>query len=291
MFHRFNKKEGAISTSIPSSASASASQPNKLVILDGKLTVCLVSFTNGHFSLRVERGPKCYIGYQTIIKTSFHEILKAGTQELKDLLKDPTCIVEAIKKLIRIKQTSPIIKCNLGILYRYGKGVSKAPKKAYAWFSQAAAQGYAVAQFQLGLCYTEGVGVNENREKAVTCFSQAAAQGLADAQFQLGKFRLHGYVVPKDLSKAFELFNQAAAQKHVDASGMLGLCYFHGEGVLKDLNKAVAWFSQAAEQGLAAAQYDLGYCYWAGSGVPKKDLSKTFELFSQAAAQGHENAQ
>ena len=45
---------------------------------------------------------------------------------------------------------------NLGVLYRYGWGVSQDYKEAVRWYKLAAEQGYANAQFNLGVMYHEG---------------------------------------------------------------------------------------------------------------------------------------
>ena len=50
------------------------------------------------------------------------------------------------------------------------------------WFSKAAEQGYAQAQFNLGLMYGRGEGVRQDYAEAVNWFRKAARQGHSDAQ-------------------------------------------------------------------------------------------------------------
>ena len=54
--------------------------------------------------------------------------------------------------------------------------------------------------------------------------------------------------------------------------------------------EAAELLSQAAAQGHAEAQFNLGLMYYKGVGVPQ-NLKKAAELYSQAVAQGHAGAQ
>jgi TPR repeat protein len=54
--------------------------------------------------------------------------------------------------------------------------------------------------------------------------------------------------------------------------------------------KAAELFSQAVAQGHAEAQYSLGYMYYKGEGVPQ-DNARGLALLQQSAAQGFEPAQ
>ena len=58
----------------------------------------------------------------------------------------------------------------------------------------------------------------------------------------------------------------------------------------KNYTEAVKYFSQAAEQGHAEAQCSLGLCYYNGYGVPQ-DYNKAVEWFRKAAEQGNAMAQ
>lgn len=58
-------------------------------------------------------------------------------------------------------------------------------KKAFKWYSKAAEQGIAAAQFSLGACYDSGVGVAQNEKLATefflrqrkTCYCSAQSWG------------------------------------------------------------------------------------------------------------------
>jgi TPR repeat protein len=55
------------------------------------------------------------------------------------------------------------------------------------WWTNAAAQGMAKAQFSLGLMYEQGRGVIQDHQKALDWVHKAADQGYADAQTFLAK--------------------------------------------------------------------------------------------------------
>jgi len=54
------------------------------------------------------------------------------------------------------------------------------------WYSKAAEQSYAKAQFPLGWMYENGKGVDENISTAVHCYRKAAEQGYECAYRYLG---------------------------------------------------------------------------------------------------------
>ena len=54
------------------------------------------------------------------------------------------------------------------------------------WYTLAAKQGYASAQYNLGVMYAIGKGVPQNYKSAVKWFKLASKQGVVDAQYNLG---------------------------------------------------------------------------------------------------------
>ena len=62
-------------------------------------------------------------------------------------------------------------------MYRNGEGVPQSDRQAVAWYSKAAEQGFAHAQYNLGMMYNNGAGVSQNRDKAREWLRKAAAQG------------------------------------------------------------------------------------------------------------------
>ena len=114
----------------------------------------------------------------------------------------------------------------LGYAYYFGtNGCEKDYTKAFKWYSAAARQGHAKAQFGLGGCYSLGRGVDKDYEQQVYWYKKAAEQGLAEAQTALGE------------------------------------CYMYGDGVPLDKKEAEKWFVKAAKQGDEYACLNLGNLY------------------------------
>ena len=57
-------------------------------------------------------------------------------------------------------------------------GVPKNDKAAVKWYTKAAEQGLAEAQFVLGTMYADGIGVPENDKTAVKWYTKAAEQRI-----------------------------------------------------------------------------------------------------------------
>jgi len=88
----------------------------------------------------------------------------------------------------------------LGQKYFRGDGVPINYKMMMHWYTKAAEQGHAGAQYMLGSCYDSGygVGVPQDVEKAAYWYGKAAAQGdkLAQEKFDTeGRFKRtrHGF--------------------------------------------------------------------------------------------------
>ena len=71
---------------------------------------------------------------------------------------------------------------SLGVLYRYGLGVTQDDNKAVKWFRLSAEQGQAVYQHTLGMMYFSGQGITQDYKEAVNWLSLAAAQGVEDSK-------------------------------------------------------------------------------------------------------------
>jgi len=174
----------------------------------------------------------------------------------------------------------------LGDLYKEGgEGIVKDLVTAVEWYTKAAEQGIASAQYNLGRMYYNGEGVAEDKLKAVELYTKAAEQGDADAQFNLGVMYYNGDGVAEDKLKAVEWYTKAAEQGDAYAQFALGYMYEYGDGVTQDKKKATDWYTKAAEQGYAGAQFNLGRMYEYGEGVAE-DKIKAVEWYTKAAKQG-----
>ena len=75
---------------------------------------------------------------------------------------------------------------DLGNRYYYGYDyVRKNLTKAVEWYTKAAEQGHAKAQFNLGLCYEYGIGVEKDLIKAMEWYTKASKHGYEKAKERL----------------------------------------------------------------------------------------------------------
>jgi len=116
-------------------------------------------------------------------------------------------------------------------MYANGKGVPQDYKTAVKWYTLAAEQGVADAQFNLGLMYYEGEVVPQNYKIAVKWFTLAAEQDYARAQYNLGLM----YV------------EQGVFQS------LLALIFDDEQGVLQDNVYAHMWANISASNGNESA--------------------------------------
>ena len=83
--------------------------------------------------------------------------------------------------------------------------------------------------------------------KAVGWYTKAAEQGNAEAQYILGVFYATGEGVKKDLLRAGAWYLKSAEQGHAWAQCDLGFCYYEGEGIRKDVEKAMNIWKSSCE--------------------------------------------
>ena len=130
-----------------------------------------------------------------------------------------------------------------------GRGRTKDNQQAVFWYTKAAEQGLASAQFDLGRMYVTGKGVTQDVEQGVAWQLKAAEQGLASAQFAIGKRYFLGADLIQDYQQALDMFLVAAEQGLVDAQNQLGVMYFKGQGVPQIYVLAHMWMNLAAANG------------------------------------------
>ena len=85
-------------------------------------------------------------------------------------------------------------------------------RRAVYWFTKAAAQEHAIAQFNLGMSFRYGHGVPRDDNRARYWYMKAASNGNADAQNNLGVIYRNGDGVPTDELQAYLWFNLSASQ-------------------------------------------------------------------------------
>ncbi|MGS0367861.1 tetratricopeptide repeat protein, partial [Escherichia coli] len=78
--------------------------------------------------------------------------------------------------------------------------------------------------------------------QAYNYFTLAAQQGLAQAEYSLGMLYLQGRGVTANPVQAKNWLTKAAKQGEISAQFNLALLYTRGDGVKKDNNQACYWY-------------------------------------------------
>jgi len=141
----------------------------------------------------------------------------------------------------------------------------------------------------VGMRFASGRGVERNMEQAAAWFSRAAEQGLAPAQYRMASMTEKGTGLAKDLQAARGLYEQAAAAGNLQAMHNLGVMHAEGGLGAPDMALAQGWFRQAAELGLKDSQFNLGIFYTRGLSQ-RQDLQQAYLWFALAAQQGDKDA-
>jgi TPR repeat protein len=123
---------------------------------------------------------------------------------------------EALKR--KASQGDPSLQCAVGdICADYNRTEFLNFPEAVYWYTKAAEQGHARAQWLLGVSYSQGVGVGVDSVKGEQWLLKSAESGDADGQYALGGF----YALKNDYAKAALWMGKAAKQGHKEANGML----------------------------------------------------------------------
>ena len=140
-----------------------------------------------------------------------------------------------------------------GVAADFSRGYNAARDGDYAsavrWYTFAADEGNAAAQYNLGVIYENGSGVAKQYKTAVRWYTLAADQGYAAAQYNLGVIYENGSGVAQEYDTALRWYTLASAQGHANAQNNLGAMYYKGAGVQKSNAYAHIWFNIAASSG------------------------------------------
>ncbi|MDF1874823.1 protein kinase [Sulfurimonas sp. SAG-AH-194-I05] len=93
--------------------------------------------------------------------------------------------------------------------------------KALYWYTLAANQELAKAQFNVALCYKIGKGCDVDYEKAMRYFTYASKQKHNRSYFHIADMYAKGLGVVKDLKKAYRYYKQAASNGYKPAYAKL----------------------------------------------------------------------
>jgi len=113
----------------------------------------------------------------------------------------------------------PEAQSELGLLYLSGRMGNSDPVAAIAWFSRAAQNGFAPAQFNLAVLYERGAGgLPQNIENAGQLYTVAANQGHGPATLALARIVNEGLGIKADPPKAWAIAKMAAERGEKEAS-------------------------------------------------------------------------
>jgi hypothetical protein len=145
----------------------------------------------------------------------------------------------------------------------------------------------------LGYLYQKGHGVEKNLEKAIFWWTKGAEAGVTASMVNLGHALCNGEGVEKNLAKAHHWYKEAALLGDKNGMNLLGHCYTHGIGVEISYPTAQMWFSRS---GSADSLLMLGKLFYngevifSGNMTGEEKLTKSIQLFKEAAAKGNVEA-
>ena len=113
----------------------------------------------------------------------------------------------------------------------------------------------AEAQYNFAILHQHGKGVEQDDKKALHWYTRAAKQGFAKAQYALGKmyFEMSDRERTLYYKKVLHWYTKAAEQGHMAAQYDLGMLYYTGSGVAVDDIQALDWITKSAKQGYLPA--------------------------------------
>ncbi len=162
--------------------------------------------------------------------------------------------------------------------------------KAIKEIENMAFEGDAKAQHDLAAIYTAGhAGVKVNYDLAAKWFTEAAHQNIANAQYNLGVLTQQGLGVEKNVTRAIDLYRVAAANNHPEAQYNLAIAYIEGVGTEYNPQIAAAYFQKAASGGIVEGAYNLGLLYENGL-LGESQPDEAVFWYSLAAAKGNDQA-
>jgi hypothetical protein len=136
--------------------------------------------------------------------------------------------------------------------------------KSFELLYPLAEEGISRAQFRIGVMYKYGRSVSKNADLSEKWFTLAlpsilryAQQGIAWAQTDLGTSYELGISLNQDFERAAHWYRLAAEQEYPGAQTNLGVLYANGEGVDYDRSQAVYWLKKAARHGDLVALENL----------------------------------
>ncbi len=180
-------------------------------------------------------------------------------------------------------------------LLSYLGRIKKAPPSDLNNFSKQktlADKGNAVAQSKVGDMYRKGDGVKKDLGSAIAYYTKAAKNNDANAQYQLAKLHINNLGLPTNIKIVLTHLEAAAKQNHGKA--LIWLTGLHNydhkvqideQTMEKYLPQAIAYFTEAAKKDTkdSKALFILGY-------LNRDQLDKSMEYLIKAVALGNIDA-
>jgi len=146
----------------------------------------------------------------------------------------------------------------LGLCYKYGKGVQENKETGFQYFLRAAKEDHGPAMMGVAFAYQHGIGVLKDDNLAVYWYKKAAKAGDASAMACLGE----QYYSMHDYDNAYYWTSKAVKSGEPEGLLCLGKCYFMGHGTQKNLKKAEEAFLRCVKQvGWPEASFYLSKLY------------------------------
>lgn len=175
-----------------------------------------------------------------------------------------------------------------GLAYKTGgSGAAIDVKKAFIWFSRAAAKKNADAAFELGGAYANGEGVQSSQAESAKWYARAAEWGSPEGMAAIGSCYRYGMGVKKDWKEAVKWYARAAEGVNEHWLTMGDLHLFADDEADKNRAEALKWYAKAFDEaGMPEGATGAGNAYRLGGyGLPQ-DYAKAAEWYKKGAERG-----
>jgi len=106
------------------------------------------------------------------------------------------------------------------------KNINEEHKKTFDLLQPLVKNGNAAAELELGMLYRFGRGVTQDNDQALDLITKSANQGYTSAEFCLGYMYHHGQSVDINIEEAAKWYRRAAKKGHKLAQDMLNRVEF-----------------------------------------------------------------
>ena len=172
----------------------------------------------------------------------------------------------------------------------YGKGNQSADRsEALKYFTLAAEKNHPLALFWVGYFYGNGYVVKKDPVKAREYMQRSANTGNLPQMLRFAQECVWHNYFPTDHKTAVEYLEKCRTRKYPPAVYELARCYARGIGVKRDRTKAFELYCQAADLGHTESAYQAAMASFFNRGT-RRDMALEFKYLSQAAGKGHREA-